>query len=1110
MEEWAYMSDARAAAADTTPPADERSYQAVDTGTFAWARIDARWVVQCRHCAVPARRCWAALVDYRDRSSCEAQRRAVDGEPCRGCGRLQPLPGPVLQLRPGDGVGLLVGFPAISDAEDDKLVIRETLSAGAVFDLAGACAVASVPLDWWGRVWNRPLGPGLARARPLDLPTAAEEAELWRTDTVRALDLPDIRATLHDFITAVDDRHAEELLRAAPVLVDPRWRLTVDLLVDRLRDAQPNAASIAAVDARFGVLRLARLAGAGYLGVAGGDTARAISDVLGAGRDRLSRVRELVATFDDSVPAALHVATQLALVEAMRANGDRSPDFDEQLVAAARKTLVQAHERMGAAHDMTIAAAMNLAVCLQERVDADHASGVVEAQQILAEFAPRAARAASPILADLAMNLATLAVETSDIRSDKHEDADRLLKDAAHIRTVTTHDRQPVALALLVDQAAALRGRASGDRRANLHQAVALLRQARDRTDDWAALSAPEQVLLRSNIANALRALRQRDIRAVTGEEVVSAAREAIAACQTIDDAHPVAVTTRSNAGSILCEQYSESMISGQAQPELRAEAIATLDAAVADARTYLIVDHPETLRAEMHLAAAEGTPLDGQMPGRARCAELLGGVIDRAAADAHDLRFAAASNLGQLRTGEGDWRSAAAAFGQAAGAQRALIARARTWRTKLSEAMQTADITVRHALALTMSGAVAEAVAALEANRARLRHADREATSSTVLPTRPADQSRGQRPAAASVWSAACDFGTVSILRGPDGQTIAHVDALNTRRLRPAVADLLEAETSDERRTAFDALARQLRPTVVDPINTMLAALDAPPAELHVVTSGPLASCPLACIPGDDGRTWIDRFVVRQRITASDPLDDHPELPAVAVGIFDPDADLPFAATERDALKARVEEVHEPPATRSARAWLIDRLPQTRFLHLACHARLDPEDPMRSAFLLGDGEALTVADIGRIAAANLDLVIASACQSGSASPDAPDELLGVGHALVLAGARSVVASAWDADDAATALCISVMLRELRTSDAAPALAVAQRTVATVTADQLSDLVSRRLAVPDTPSWLPYDLAIELDALLARPATETDAPVFGHPTLWGALSVLER
>lgn len=165
----------------------------------------------------------------------------------------------------------------------------------------------------------------------------------------------------------------------------------------------------------------------------------------------------------------------------------------------------------------------------------------------------------------------------------------------------------------------------------------------------------------------------------------------------------------------------------------------------------------------------------------------------------------------------------------------------------------------------------------------------------------------------------------------------------------------------------------------------------------------------------------------------------------------------------------------------------------------------------MRSAFLLGDGEELAVADIGRIAAANLDLVIASACQSGSASPDAPDELLGVGHALVLAGARSVVASAWDADDAATALCISVMLRELgNSSDAAPALAVAQCTVATLTADQLSDLVSSRLAMPWTPSWLPYDLAIELDALLARPVTEPDAPVFGHPTLWGALSVLER
>jgi hypothetical protein len=102
---------------------------------------------------------------------------------------------------------------------------------------------------------------------------------------------------------------------------------------------------------------------------------------------------------------------------------------------------------------------------------------------------------------------------------------------------------------------------------------------------------------------------------------------------------------------------------------------------------------------------------------------------------------------------------------------------------------------------------------------------------------------------------------------------------------------------------------------------------------------------------------------------------------------------------------------------------------------------------------------------------------------------------------------RAVVASAWNADDGAAAFCVILMLRELGPSaDAAPA--AAQRIVATVTARQLAALASDRLAHRPGRSWLPYDLAIELDALLARLGTHPDAPVFAHPTRWGALCVL--
>jgi CHAT domain-containing protein len=165
----------------------------------------------------------------------------------------------------------------------------------------------------------------------------------------------------------------------------------------------------------------------------------------------------------------------------------------------------------------------------------------------------------------------------------------------------------------------------------------------------------------------------------------------------------------------------------------------------------------------------------------------------------------------------------------------------------------------------------------------------------------------------------------------------------------------------------------------------------------------------------------------------------------------------------------------------------------------------------MRSTFRLGGAETLTVADLVEQELARLELVVAPACQSGSGGPDAPDELLGVAHMLAHVGARHVVASLWDADDAATALVVALVYRALADGEVPHrALQGAQRWVASASGPALAEVARRRLADDGDAAWLPYDLAIEFLALSAHPDHRSgDEPVFGHPALWGALSCLD-
>jgi len=126
----------------------------------------------------------------------------------------------------------------------------------------------------------------------------------------------------------------------------------------------------------------------------------------------------------------------------------------------------------------------------------------------------------------------------------------------------------------------------------------------------------------------------------------------------------------------------------------------------------------------------------------------------------------------------------------------------------------------------------------------------------------------------------------------------------------------------------------------------------------------------------------------------------------------------------------------------------VLKALPGASLFHFAGHAQLMERAPARSHLVLagqsGDvGEnTITAAEVAKLRLSRMELVVLSSCgttqQSGSGRASVQN---GLADAFLSAGAKGVVSSGWEVDDAATARLMQVLHRELRT-EANPAVAL--------------------------------------------------------------------
>ena len=110
---------------------------------------------------------------------------------------------------------------------------------------------------------------------------------------------------------------------------------------------------------------------------------------------------------------------------------------------------------------------------------------------------------------------------------------------------------------------------------------------------------------------------------------------------------------------------------------------------------------------------------------------------------------------------------------------------------------------------------------------------------------------------------------------------------------------------------------------------------------------------------------------------------------------------------TPGDDNKMDLEGVYATPQN------VIAKLNETSILHLACHGVQDTDNPLRSGFILRDGERLTVEDLMNQQIPAASIAFLSACYTASSDIERPDEVINLANGMLFAGVPSVSATMW-------------------------------------------------------------------------------------------------
>jgi CHAT domain-containing protein len=211
-----------------------------------------------------------------------------------------------------------------------------------------------------------------------------------------------------------------------------------------------------------------------------------------------------------------------------------------------------------------------------------------------------------------------------------------------------------------------------------------------------------------------------------------------------------------------------------------------------------------------------------------------------------------------------------------------------------------------------------------------------------------------------------------------------------------------------------------------------------------------------------------------------------HRSLAKTALLVPDATGSLRYAAAEVQ----RVRESFPEADIAGSADGILNRAPTYALLHVAGHGVFNDVNPYLGGIIVSDAESsrvrfpqfvasgrrfqshpggawqlLTVADcMAQLALHECRVAVLSTCESGVGRVHAGGELTGLPNAMLLAGAKSVIASLWRVDDGATAVLMHHLYdawdaRPQSDTTVAASLRTARERLAKTTRDEAADIL---------------------------------------------------
>ncbi len=252
-----------------------------------------------------------------------------------------------------------------------------------------------------------------------------------------------------------------------------------------------------------------------------------------------------------------------------------------------------------------------------------------------------------------------------------------------------------------------------------------------------------------------------------------------------------------------------------------------------------------------------------------------------------------------------------------------------------------------------------------------------------------------------------------------------------------------------DQRSAGASGLGSQLYDRLLRPLTGGLQG-----RKLVIAPHGVLHYLPFAAL--SDGQGYlIDRYSIRL-IPSADALvylrATQPKKLGTLLALGNPDLgarayDLPNAQVEAVKVAAMFPNSRALVRAEASKRAVKELGGGFSMLHFATHGKFDAAKPLSSGLYLAKGGepdgTLTVSDLYTLRW-DLDLVTLSACETGLGKVSNGDEVIGLTRGFLYAGARSIVASLWAVDDAATAQLMESFYQNLAGHDKREALRLAQ------------------------------------------------------------------